>query len=108
MGWTSGCFLGSRRADLDHSEIKRIGSRCIQMPRIYCDHNFLINALNEDDVYKERLREARNTHDVHLVLSTWHWVEMAKDENTNRGLELADFADSLNPSWLRERRRIQA
>src|SRR6266853_5708469 len=78
------------------------------MPKVYCDHNFLIGAFDEGDAYKERLRATRNTRDVALVLSTWHWVEMAKDQNRDRGLDLADFADSLDPSWLRERRRIQA
>lgn len=78
------------------------------MVKVYCDHNFLINAFAENDAYKERLRAVVEAGAIQFVLSTWHWVEMAKDENTVRGLHLADFADSLRPLWLRDRTRIQA
>src|SRR5258708_276580 len=78
------------------------------MAKVYCDHNFLINVFSESKAYKERLWEVVEREAVEFVLSTWHWVEMAKDENLMRGLELADFADSLKPIWLRDRRRIQA
>jgi hypothetical protein len=77
------------------------------MPLAYLDHNILINASTSTEDYKTRVRNLKTDRDVQIVLSTWHWVEMAKDQNRERGLDLADFADSLNPLWLRERRRIE-
>ncbi len=76
------------------------------MPRVYCDHNFLIIASGESQEYRRKLAECRE-RGIELVLSTWHWVEMVEDPDEKRGVALAEFADSLNPLWLRERRHLQ-
>lgn len=77
------------------------------MPRAYCDHNFLINTFGETPPYQTRLRNSIEQRRIELVLSTWHWEEMARDANEARSLGLADYADSLQPLWLRERRNLQ-
>lgn len=77
------------------------------MPRLYCDHNFLIGVFNENEAYRLRLQVALRNNDINLVLSPWHWVEMAEDNDRDRGIALAQFADWLAPGWLRERRNLQ-
>ena len=72
-------------------------------PLIYCDHNFLISLFDEGEQYKDNLRAIVSTGKIRLVFSMWHWVEMAKDKDHTHALALADFADSLNPLWIRER-----
>jgi len=74
---------------------------------IYCDQNFLIRIGKESGPYQDRIRELISANDVILVISAWHWVELARDRNHARGLALADFAESLQPMWIRERRDLQ-
>jgi hypothetical protein len=71
------------------------------MPTVYCDHNFILAAHDSPASYQTALRAASQR--IELVLSTWHWLEMARDRNHARGISVADFADSLNPLWLHER-----
>lgn len=77
------------------------------MPSVYVDHNFVVGAYEGPVEYKEHLRQLSATGAVTFVLSPNHWVEMAEDENAQRGIDVADFADSLRPRWLYERRAVQ-
>ncbi len=79
----------------------------LTVPLVYCDHNFIVSAYDGAEDYKNRLRGLAAGGAASLVLSTWHWLEMARDTNTDRGLSVADFADSLRPCWLFERRSVQ-
>lgn len=75
--------------------------------RIYCDHSFLIKLGLAPADYKARLHRAIQAQELAFVVSTWHWVEMARSPNSSIALRLADFIDSLNPLWLRNRRHLQ-
>jgi hypothetical protein len=78
------------------------------MPQLaYCDHNFVITAHDAPEQYKTHLRELASSGKVKFVLSPWHWREMARDADHERGESVADFCDSLGPAWLYERRTIQ-
>ena len=73
---------------------------------VYCDQNCLI-AMGSDPIrYAEKLRLAAE-RDTRIVLSPWHWVEIARNEDATRLNSLADFADSINPLWLPQRRTVQ-
>lgn len=74
---------------------------------IYCDQNFLIKIGKESSAYQVRLRELISAKELILVISAWHWVEMARGKDHARGLALAEFAESLEPLWIRERRDLQ-
>jgi hypothetical protein len=74
---------------------------------VYCDHNFVVVAHDAEAYYQEHLRQLVAQSKVRFVLSTWHWLEMARDANHARGLSVAAFADSLSPVWLFERLTIQ-
>ena len=77
------------------------------MPLVYCDHNFVVSAHDGSEGYKDRLRSLASGGTDSFVLSTWHWLEMARDRDTARGLSVAAFADSLTPLWFVERRGVQ-
>jgi hypothetical protein len=77
------------------------------VPHVYCDHNFVVSAHDGQDEYKNRLRELSAIGKVSFVLSTWHWLEMARDKDESRGLSVAAFADSLTPEWFFERLNVQ-
>jgi hypothetical protein len=76
-------------------------------PFVYCDHNFVLTSHDADEKYQDHLRQLVSDEKVKFVLSTWHWLEMARDTNHARGLSVAAFADSLRPAWLFERLTIQ-
>src|SRR4051812_10264038 len=73
------------------------------MPQlIYCDQNSLIHLFNEINQSDSSKREVL-LDDLQLVLSPWHWVEIARDKNKSRLLELAAFTEALHPLYLPER-----
>jgi hypothetical protein len=76
-------------------------------PFVYCDHNFVVVAHDEGAAYHAKLRQLVADGKVRFVLSTWHWLEMARDDDRARGLSVAAFADSLSPAWLFERLTVQ-
>ena len=76
-------------------------------PLVYCDHNFVINAYDSGAAYHDHLRALSSTDRLKFVLSTWHWLEMARDKNAARGLSVAAFADSLSPLWIFDRLTVQ-
>jgi hypothetical protein len=76
-------------------------------PLVYCDHNFVIVAHDAGSTYRDHLGVLVSANQLKFVLSTWHWLEMARDKVPERGLSVAAFADSLSPVWLFERLNIQ-
>ncbi len=88
-------------------ETVRICAMFSPMPLVYCDHNFVITAHDADKKYQDCLRRLASEGKVTYVVLTSHWLEMARDKDPVRGLRVAQFADSLNPLWLCERRGIQ-
>ncbi|SRR5229473_7266828 len=81
--------------------------KLLSKPMVYCDHNFVIVAHDAGGSYHGHLRDLVSTNRLRFVLSTWHWLEMARDSDQVRGLSVAAFADSLSPAWLFERLNIQ-
>jgi hypothetical protein len=77
------------------------------VPLVYCDHNFVVTAHDAGQSYHDHLRELVCQNRVRFILSTWHWLEMARDPDRARGLSVAAFADSLCPGWLFERLTVQ-
>jgi hypothetical protein len=77
------------------------------MPLVYCDQNFVVTAHDGSEDYKAQLRSLAAGGVARLVLSPWHWQEMAQDQSHERGTSVADFCDSLDPSWLYDRISIQ-
>lgn len=77
------------------------------MVTIYPDHNFVIEAHDAPVEYREALNRRAVTYHLKYVLSPMHWVDMAEDVNLPRSRSLADFVDSLRPSWLYDRRGLQ-
>ncbi len=77
------------------------------MPLIYCDQNFVVSPHDGLNDYKNDLRRLASSGTVNFVLSTWHWLEMARDRDTVRGSSVAAFVDSLTPRWFFERRGVQ-
>ena len=75
--------------------------------RVYCDQNFLIQVGHANGGYKNRLSRMITDGQICFVVSAFHWLEMARGANPANGLALADFVDSLNPLWLRERKILQ-
>lgn len=73
---------------------------------VYCDQNCLIDLEHEHGA-SHRLVEAMDRNNVRIVLSPWHWVEVARNSNDANLIKLANFADSLDPVWLPERRTVQ-
>jgi hypothetical protein len=77
------------------------------VPLAYCDHNFVVTAHDAGQGYHDHLRELVRHNTVRFILSTWHWLEMARDPDRARGLSVAAFAGSLSPNWLFDRLTIQ-
>jgi len=77
------------------------------VPVFYCDHNFIVTALQEPEHYKDHLRQLVANGVVMFVLSPSHWIEAAEDDDAARATAKADFMDSLRPRWLYERRAVQ-
>ncbi len=76
-------------------------------PLAYCDNNFIVAAHDGPSEYKTHLSSLAPKGVVTLVLSPWHWREMATDADHARGTSMADFCDSLNAEWLYDRRSVQ-
>ncbi len=78
-------------------------------PLTYLDQNALIElgrkARNTD--FRKRLDSAIESGSLAAVVSSWHLIETAHTSNLANAIELAEFIDSLKPSWLFERRDIQ-
>lgn len=77
------------------------------MPLIYCDHNYVVTALQEPKTYHAHLQQLVATGTLTFTLAPMHWVEAAEDTNLARGDAKAAFMDSLHPQWLFDRRSIQ-
>jgi hypothetical protein len=79
------------------------------MPLTYLDQNALIElgrmARNSD--FRKKLDSAIESSFLSAVVSSWHLIETAHTSNLANAIELAEFIDSLRPSWLFERRDIQ-
>jgi hypothetical protein len=79
------------------------------LPLTYLDQNALI-ALGRkarDSGFRENLDLALESNSITIVVSSWHLIETANTRNLDNALELAEFIDSVRPSWLLERRDIQ-
>ena len=75
--------------------------------RVYCDQNFLSDVHNANPEYRHRICQLITDGQISLVISPYHWLETARIPNPENALARADFIDSLNPLWLRERRILQ-
>jgi hypothetical protein len=73
----------------------------------YCDNNFVVTAHDASNGYKTHLSSLASEGRVTLVLSPWHWREMATDADHARGTSMANFCDSLNAAWFYDRRSVQ-
>jgi hypothetical protein len=78
-----------------------------RLPLFYCDQNVLSTFAVQDDGFKIRLRERLAERAVQIVLSSWHWCEMARNATRQEALRQAEFADTLYPTWLRDRVHLQ-
>jgi hypothetical protein len=80
-----------------------------RMPLTYPDQNALIalgvKARKPD--FRNKLDFALESDALSVVVSTWHLIETANTKNLAGATELAEFIDSLKPSWLLERRDAQ-
>jgi len=80
------------------------------MPSIYLDQNALINSglrARSNPAFKAKFAGAIATERFTPTVSAWHWVEASRTRNIASAGQLADFIDSLNPGWLRERRDLE-
>jgi len=77
------------------------------MPLIYCDQNYVVTAHSGSEAYKGKLCSLAANGVATFVLSPWHWREMARDADHQRGDSVANFCDSLRPSWLLDRIAVQ-
>jgi hypothetical protein len=78
-------------------------------PTVFLDQDALINlyeARSQSGEFDERLRQIVAERSISFVLSPWHWVETARTKDLSRALPLAEFMDSLGPTWLRDRRHL--
>jgi len=79
------------------------------VPLVYLDQNALIElgvkARKTD--FRGRLDGIIASGAMIAVFSTWHLIETANTNNLANAVELAEFIDSLKPTWLLERRNIQ-
>ena len=89
---------------MSHFDLRKNSDRSSNNAFVYLDYNFLASAHDSDEAYRTRLRAASQR--VTFVLSAWHHVEMARDSDEMRSYSVADFADSLKPMWLYERRSL--
>ena len=79
------------------------------MPLTYLDQNALIalGVRARIPEFRCELDRALQSSALSVVVSSWHLIETAHTSNLALATELADFIDSLNPSWIFERRDIQ-
>jgi hypothetical protein len=79
------------------------------MPLTYPDQNALIalgrRARNSE--FRKKLDGAIESGSFTAVVSSWHLIETAHTSSLTNAIELAEFIDSLKPSWLFERRDLQ-
>jgi hypothetical protein len=73
------------------------------LPLFYCDQNVISTFDEQDAAFKTRLLKHLADKSVQIVLSSWHWCEMARNATREDALRQAEFADTLRPIWLRER-----
>lgn len=73
---------------------------------VYVDQNFLINASKALPAEQRRTLSLARAAGISFVLSPWSMVEVA-GARPESWEGLAWFAESLNPLWLPERRRLQ-
>jgi hypothetical protein len=57
--------------------------------------------------FRETLDSVLKSRMLAVVVSSWHLIETAHTTNVANAVELAEFIDSLDPTWLLERRNIQ-
>ncbi len=79
------------------------------MAVVYPDQNGLV-ALGfkaQKGDFRRSLDSAISSGTLTIVVSSWHLVETAHSPNLASAVRLADFIDSLKPSWLLERRDLQ-
>jgi hypothetical protein len=80
-------------------------------PTIYLDQSALLYLFGETQksaAFKSELDQAIGNGQFRLVLSPWHWVETARTQNLAKALPVAEFMDTLQPGWLRDRRHLEA
>jgi hypothetical protein len=79
------------------------------MPLTYLDQNALIELgrMARNPEFRKKLDSAIESGSFAAVVSSWHLIETAHTSNLANAIELAEFIDSLKPSWLFERRDIQ-
>jgi hypothetical protein len=79
------------------------------MPVTYLDQNALIGlgrkARHAD--FRKKLDRVLESKALVAVVSSWHLIETAHTPKLRNAIELAEFIDSLKPSWLLERHDIQ-
>jgi len=78
------------------------------MPTTYLDQNALIGLGRKarDAEFRKRLDAALGSGALSVVLSLWHLVETAHTKRLENAIELAQFIDSLHPTWLFERHDV--
>jgi hypothetical protein len=78
-------------------------------PRTYLDQNAVIELgrMARAPVFRKKLDTALESGSLNVVVASWHLIETARTSSLANAEELANFIDSLNPSWLFERRNIQ-
>jgi hypothetical protein len=95
----------SRTAFKQRYEHDLVGAEPV--PTVFLDLNFLILNHERGERHTAALRCRFGEHSLTPVVSPWHWVEISRDANLARSVALARFTDSLEPSWLQERRHLQ-
>jgi hypothetical protein len=79
------------------------------MPLTYPDQNAIValgrKARNPE--FRKKLDAVLEPGSTAVVVSSWHLIETANTPNLKNAIELAEFIDSLRPTWLLERRDIQ-
>lgn len=79
------------------------------MQLTYLDQNAVIY-LEEaagDPAFRAKLDGAIESGKVNVVVSSWNLIETAGTKDVSKAVRLADFIDSLRPTWLLERHDIQ-
>jgi len=74
------------------------------MRLVYPDQNALVDLFDRQQKIRTALHLPEN---VQIVLSPVHWIEAARCSDPIEAAKIADFMDSLNPFWLRERIAIE-
>lgn len=75
----------------------------------YLDQNAVIELgrMARAPDFRKKLDTALESGSLNVVVASWHLIETARTTNLANAEELANFIDSLKPSWLFERRNIQ-